>query len=203
MVLNTSSFKAMKKRSSRSASEWLSKPKSRCPQWSEFSGLIARRNLSKEVGWVNAVPTMKQCREVPPAKIDRGTPLQEHLDRVLDLLASSRQLLELKADWDENGSPPIDKGTFKRAFDFLFGLVRYSYSATGRLIELPAVTPGPNGGIDLLWKIGQSKLLLNIPHSGSLVGYYGYNAEGEEMKGRIQSDGTGFARALAIWLSQR
>lgn len=193
MTSNKQSFKTKKRHDVFNVSGWTSFPKSGCVEWSKPKSRV-------EVSFFDYYKTKEvKC---PPAKPVRDSSLEQHLDKVLDLVEASRYLLDLKADWDENGSLPYEKEALDKASTFLFRLVRHAHAATGQLISLPSIMPGPEGSIDLLWERGRYRLLLNVPPAAAFVGYYGYNVEGEEVKGKIHSDLVGFAKTLAVWLAQ-
>ena len=201
MTIDLSPFTGPSSRSAKGPSEWVAREKMDTHQW--CIPALAEENAiafydSRYMSSADAPPES----ECPSPKAVRERAFDEHFDSLLDLRISSNRLLELTEDWDEEGSLPYRKETLERAFDFLFGFINYAYDSTNKLVDIPRVLPGPEGSIDILWKNDRSKLLLNVPPRTELLGYYGYNRKGEEVRGRIHPDAQGFAQTLAMWLSQ-
>jgi len=114
---------------------------------------------------------------------------------------SSKWILNLEDDWDDEGSQGYSIDTWERAISFLRKQVEvlkddFCYHPT----PLPQITPANKGSIDLSWELDDRQLLVNIPSDPSrLATYYGENDTGETTSGRLNTDRRNFA--LAMWLS--
>lgn len=124
-------------------------------------------------------------------------------DQYLDLLNSSRHILALKHNWDGEGALPFQKATFDKAFELLIGFARYAFDQYTMTLPLPRVLPGPEGSVDLHWKTQNYEFLLNVPAEGTFSTYYGNNARGEEVNGKLLVSNLGRNHGLFLWLDQQ
>ena len=97
-------------------------------------------------------------------------------------LENSRSLLDLKDNWDGEGSAGYTKSTWTRARDFLFRHAFRFFRSQKKCFDPPEILPGPNGSIDLHWKTDARELLINVPaRPEDTIAYYGDDeAEGTE-----------------------
>ncbi len=118
-------------------------------------------------------------------------------------------ILNLKDNWDGEGSPSYNESTLDRAFKFLekqieaFGNIdlKLNQHQIDKLIDIPEILPGPNGSIDVLWEKVNYELLLNVPsESTKPISYYGLNKgdKQSEIKSKIFSKD--FDISLIVWL---
>jgi hypothetical protein len=115
-------------------------------------------------------------------------------------IAESSRLLELTDDWDGEGSLGYSEKTRNKAIKFLEENAINFHQNTGTWITAPDICPGPNGSIDLLWKLEDRRLLINIPvGENNLAGYYGDNSQnGTVRKGKLNL--TEKNEEILIWL---
>ena len=86
----------------------------------------------------------------------------------------SRWILDLVPDWNDEGALIVSKQTWKRASLFLWRHIQEVFDSTGKMLDIPNITPNPDGGIGYYWKTARYELLINIPPTPEdLVGYYG------------------------------
>lgn len=106
------------------------------------------------------------------------------LKGLVELFESSKEIYRLKDNWDDEGSKGYSKNTWLKMATFLIKSAIYLFENKGIIADLPKISPGPDGSIDLYWKeIGYS-LLLNIPEkNGEPVSYYGENNHSNFTKG--------------------
>lgn len=99
----------------------------------------------------------------------------------------SKQLLEYEDDWDGEGSSGYSKYTLGRAEKFLTDNALTFWKNNAVWVIAPDFCPGPDGSIDLLWKLEDRELLINIPvDENNLAGYYGDNFQnGSVIKGKL------------------
>jgi hypothetical protein len=117
-------------------------------------------------------------------------------------IASSRSLLDLADDWDDAGSPGYDEATWQRAVAFLASGVWRLWDDYHVQTDLADVLPGPQGSIDLDWRVRGHELLINVPADPSQpIGYYGDDgAGGKKIKGTL--DPTAPNRWLLAWMAE-
>ena len=67
-------------------------------------------------------------------------------------IEQAKKILELKDDWDDEGSPIFSKETLDRAIGFLAMHAEQIKKCYDLSLPVPKIGPGPNGSIDLHWK---------------------------------------------------
>ena len=114
----------------------------------------------------------------------RGSP--PNMDALSVAIQASRSLLDLPDNWDDEGSPAYAKSTWTRAVDFLLHNAERLWQDQGVVVSAPQILPGPDGSIDLHWRIKNHELLLNIPADPNLLAdYYGDTEDGNAIKGKL------------------
>src|SRR6266511_2159298 len=104
-------------------------------------------------------------------------PLEEAIEQ-------SRSLLSLNDDWDGEGALGYNEATWSRAADLLRNSARRFREVHPVIVPVPMILPGPDGSIDLHWKLRQRELLLNIPaEPAELANFYGDDRTGQTIKG--------------------
>lgn len=98
----------------------------------------------------------------------------EYLNDLLSAVQKSRSILDLRENWDGEGSPGYTEDTWRRATDLLVSGVRHMWEQYSELVPVPRILPGPDGSIDIHWEVGHRHLLLNIPAGADdRAAYYG------------------------------
>lgn len=98
-------------------------------------------------------------------------------------IEASRKLLELAPDWDDDGAQPISDRTWSAMAELLRGLARSAHRRSGTIIPVPSITPCSDGSIDLFWKQGGRKVLVNVKVlDSSKYSYYG-EFDGQDVRG--------------------
>jgi hypothetical protein len=87
--------------------------------------------------------------------------------RIGEAIESSRWILDLDHDWDEQGSSAYSQVTWQRACRFLILQAKRAHQVSGRELPPPKIQPGPEASIDLHWKMERFELLVNIPSDPS------------------------------------
>ena len=125
-----------------------------------------------------------------------------HLDltRIDDEIEASRTLLDLHDDWDGEGSLGYDQPTWSRATRFLRANAELVGRQSGSSIPPPAISPGPDGGIDLHWRTSDRELLIHVPaDDGRPARFYGDDgAQGTPIEGELDPREPG--SWLLMWL---
>src|SRR5712692_8185081 len=83
--------------------------------------------------------------------------------RIAAAIESSRRILDLPENWDEEGSPAYAEATWGRAaYHAKQTAIEYRKS-NGVWVNPPKITPGPDGSIDVRWKTLERSVLINFP----------------------------------------
>lgn len=91
-------------------------------------------------------------------------------------IEQAKRILELGDDWDGEGSPGYSEETFNRADAFLRTHAEGLWESYGIRLPVPRIGPGPDGSVDLHWKLPSRELLVNIPADPNEVPtFYGDN----------------------------
>ena len=91
-----------------------------------------------------------------------------------EAINKSRNILELKDNWDDEGSVGFSEFTWRRAEGFLMKNAMRLWRSHQKCFDPPKISGGPEGSIDLHWKTDNRELLINIPASSEdPIGYYG------------------------------
>jgi hypothetical protein len=99
-------------------------------------------------------------------------------------IEASEYILDLKDDWDDEGSIGYEVATWKRTVDLLKTLSKNALSDFGVVIDAPKIYHGPNGGIDMLWKTEGYKVLAHFPKDElSPITFYGDTLNQESFEG--------------------
>jgi len=77
----------------------------------------------------------------------------------------SRSILELGNNRDSEGGRGYAEETWNRATEFLWKMAEAFDQEEGRTFFPPAINPGPDGSIDLHWKMLKFELSVNFPAS--------------------------------------
>jgi len=120
----------------------------------------------------------------------------DSIDRILE---SSRTILELEDDWDEQGASAYSESTWQRMCGFLRRQAALAQQIAGRDLPLPDILPGPKGSVDLHWKSPELELLVNIPAEASQAAtFYGDDYGVQTVKGSLNPEMP--APGLVLWL---
>src|SRR5688572_9823361 len=89
----------------------------------------------------------------------------------------SRAKLELADDWDGDGSPGYAEATWRRAVAIAVGSAARFLTLHGEVPPDPAIAKGPDGSVDVLWRSGTKKLMVNVPADGGTVTCHGFDRD--------------------------
>ena len=114
-------------------------------------------------------------------------------------ITTSRSILELEDDWDDQGSPRYAEATWQRATDFLVRQADFARASLGRELPVPKILPGPKASIDLHWKLAGFELLVNIPSDAAQpTTFYGDDYRNSCIRGNLNPAEE--IRGLVVWL---
>lgn len=98
---------------------------------------------------------------------------------------TSKNILSLKDNWDEEGSQAFTDQTFSGVADFLVTYSKYIFKKYHKIIDIPYITPSGNGSIDIDWDTDSYCFLVNIAEKGDDAEYYSSDQNRQESKGRF------------------
>jgi hypothetical protein len=108
--------------------------------------------------------------------------------RIANAIQSSLSILDLKEDWDEEGSPGYEEATWRRAAEFVKDVASAFHRRSGAWVDPPRILPGPDGSIDIHWKTSKRELLINIPDDREEpADYYGCGDPTDTIKGKLDT----------------
>jgi hypothetical protein len=114
-------------------------------------------------------------------------------------IEQARRILELKDDWDGEGSAGYSEETFDRAVAFLKTHMKGLWNSYGIRIPIPRIGTGPDGSIDLHWKEPSWELLVNIPADpNEMAVFYGDNYGVQKIRGSLDPNKVNLG--IAAWL---
>lgn len=125
------------------------------------------------------------------------------LSSIIEEIQHSEQILDLKNDWNGEGSPKISEDIYLSSINFLMNYSKFVLDKTGTIIKFPEINPGKNGNIHLSWRTENARMIINIRESdeGILAFYYGdLNNDKSPIKGNIPVNE--FSDFLAYWMNK-
>ncbi len=171
--------------------------------------MLALRQIDKELRYRNPKRRSEEWRCHPcerdlPRPQDRPsdsgvrirpTPAEQGIER-------SRWILQLQDDWDDEGAVGGYAEVWSRATEFLRSYATAFYDRYGRDLNLPSISPVPNGSIDLHWDYPSYELLINVTRdSAKPVTFYGDDRASTVLKGSVPD--TDSSATLLAWLAER
>jgi hypothetical protein len=122
-------------------------------------------------------------------------------DALRTVIAESLTLLDLKDNWDREGSSGYSQSTWQRAVSFLVAQWSQFLKEMGHPMEIPSILPDANGSIDLWWDTKEFQLLISIPGSELLpASYYGHKHRKEKIEYAFDSSKPD--RRLIRWMAK-
>jgi hypothetical protein len=113
------------------------------------------------------------------------------LKNIADEICDSLFIVDLQDDWDNEGAVAINKELYRDSIQFLIDYSLALFNIHNVVIEAPEINPCRDGTIDISWKTGNVRLLLNFRlnngHSKALFYRDHYNNE-KSNKGELALD---------------
>lgn len=126
------------------------------------------------------------------------TPAPAALENFQETIRGYRSILELPADWDDDGAPSFTALHFDRIERFLINAFQSIYARYRVELESPTLSPVPDGSIDVHWKTDRAELLVNVPSDQGQVSFYGDDFGARKAKGTMLLTDEDFP--LLVWL---
>ena len=114
-------------------------------------------------------------------------------------IQQSKRIIEWEDNWDSEGSPAYSEATWRRATDLLRRSVLSVWQSSGLIVDVPRIAPGPDGSIDIHWRNGNRKLLINIPtDANGYATFYGEKGPDNTVEGNLNTSSDN--QWLLMWL---
>ncbi len=102
---------------------------------------------------------------------------------------SRYHVLNLKDNWDGEGSKGFNLVVWKDASSFLLSLFHKFYKEYGIIFDVPTILPVEDFSIDIHWKTDKMELTINFSEEFyNFPSFYGRDNEGNEIQGTIEKD---------------
>ncbi len=85
------------------------------------------------------------------------------LREIAAAIDKSRSMLALPDNWDGEGSPAYEEATWRRAVGIVVQASKAAWRQRDQLPPVSQISKGPEGSVDILWEVGTSKALINVP----------------------------------------
>ncbi|MDE3169388.1 MAG: hypothetical protein KGL75_04520, partial [Acidobacteriota bacterium] len=120
-------------------------------------------------------------------------------ERLKSEIERARRIAKLTDDWDGEGSAGYSKETVDRATGFVSAYASNLWETYAIDAPIPTFGPGPEGSIDVHWKLPHWELLVNIPSDRhSMATFYGDDYGEQKFRGSF--DPSKFNLGIASWL---
>ena len=145
-----------------------------------------------------------QRAQAEPAQIRAGHfILPAALGDVATRLIESRSILELGANWDGEGGPGYDEATWQRAAQLVVDGATRFWQSRQSASPAPTITNGPDGSVDIVWRAGNRKVLINVPAEPGLgATFYGRDRDNPRRVVQGALDPAGANEWLVVWLTE-
>lgn len=139
---------------------------------------------------------------VEPGLMCWGFRLPTALTEIADAIKASRSMLALPDNWDGEGSPGYDDATWCRAIAVVVQASTAAWRQQDQRPPVPQISKGPEGSIDILWQVGTSKALINVPADPAQpTTFFAYDPERGRQLGEGTIDLEGRNEWLLSWLT--
>lgn len=138
-------------------------------------------------------------QDAEDSQIDRSNAFDYAEQVMAEAVNSSSWIFDLKDNWDEEGSPSYKRTTWRRAVSHVVSHTKEMLEKHGIKVPPPRILPGPQGSIDIDWRMQDKELLINIPSDETRRGtFYGDEKGGLSIKGELNP--VGINQGLLAWL---
>jgi hypothetical protein len=98
-------------------------------------------------------------------------------------IETSKSILNLKDNWDDEGSEKYETSTWIAAVNFLIEYSKTLFNEYTIETPSPKIYQGPRGSIDILWEVEKYRLLVNINKNGEDAMFYADNYNNQTSEG--------------------
>ncbi len=135
--------------------------------------------------------------------VARSAALPSELSSITRAIEGTRSILDLRDDWDGQGSPGYDEATRKRTMRLALECSLDYWQTHQAVPPMPTMTPGPDGSIDIVWRMAERRLFLNVPvEPETIATFYGKDRGDEHVVIQGELDLTHDAGWMLAWLTR-
>jgi|WetSurMetagenome_2_1015567.scaffolds.fasta_scaffold60919_3 hypothetical protein len=114
--------------------------------------------------------------------------IRQELYVLRDAIQNSKYIFELKDDWDDEGTIGYSKDTWEKAIKFLIKFAERILDNYKRVIYIPNIFHGKNGGIDILWEENDFRMLIRIDGNVEKATFYADDFKQQSSEGEFNID---------------
>ncbi len=154
----------------------------------EFINFIGESQKADEQRPISLESTISYLSEkLIPRFIDKKLFLSKNYKILKNEINRSRyHILNLKDNWDGEGSKGFNLVVWKEASSFLLRLFHKFYTEYGIIFDVPTILPVEDFSIDIHWKTDKMELTINFSEEFyNFPSFYGRDNEGNEIQGTI------------------
>ena len=104
-------------------------------------------------------------------------------------IKESKELLELKDNWDNQSASAISKDVYNAGIGFLLDYSLFILNKVGVAIDTPEIDAGRNGNVFITWRTNKARLAISVEKAKSgeiIANYYGdLREDGQPIKGNV------------------
>lgn len=133
------------------------------------------------------------------------TDLSRLLGWVKDVMLQCDDMLDLRDDWDAEGSLSPDRETVLAARKFLLALAGHVYATAPEFrMPVPNISPSVGAGVDAHWDDGHERLLMSFRPSpkGVVFDYYGDDRSHRSTKGEFEAGHVPWNGLIYQWFAE-
>ena len=140
----------------------------------------------------------RAVRDESPALFMSGSAVKSEIEKVIE---EALYIKSLPDNWDEEGAQKISEEIFTSTAAFLRYCSNYLYIGAGIILPAPEINPCKDGSIDLSWRTGTARLLINIRmQEGALYAFFYGDRYNNKMPIKGNFPLSEFSESLAAWM---
>lgn len=97
----------------------------------------------------------------------------------------SAYILGLADNWDDEGSVGYDKATWEKGVVFVIDYAKWALKTFGKVIYLPSIYHGKQGGIDIIWENNRFRMLIRIDKTAKTGVFYADTPQKQTSEGEF------------------
>lgn len=102
---------------------------------------------------------------------------------LLETIEKSKYILDLKDNWDDEGSEGYEELSWIASIKFILDYAKALYNDFNVKIDIPKIYQGPKGSIDIIWETVTYRLVVNVDKNGEDAMFYADNYSNQTTEG--------------------
>ncbi|MBN2559966.1 MAG: hypothetical protein JXQ75_03440 [Phycisphaerae bacterium] len=135
---------------------------------------------SNEILKYESLAAWRLTETARPTREEHSLTLPPALAAVAQAVRDSHSIVEREAEWDEEQAEVLtcSEDTWRHAMEILVLHAKTVWYERGVVVNVPTISAGPEGSVDLYWTAEPYGLLLNVPaDADESPSYYGDDRE--------------------------